>query len=106
MYKVNIEKKTLKNKFYRNVLKTTKNMQLVIMSIPVGGDIPKEKHKGTQFIRIEQGKAKVSVSRKSYNMKADDIIIIPPHTYHYVKNTGKKDLKLYALYSPPEHKEK
>lgn len=105
MYKVNIEKKTLKNKNYRQVLHTTPQLQLVVMSIPVGEDIPREKHrKKTQFIRIEGGKGTITVGRKKVNVKDGDSVMIPPDTYHRVVNTGKRPLKLYALYSPPEHK--
>jgi mannose-6-phosphate isomerase-like protein (cupin superfamily) len=36
-------------------------------------------------------------------LKDDDVVIIPAGKEHYVKNTGDKDLKLYTIYSPPEH---
>ena len=55
--KCNIEKLTIKNKYYRKVLSTPKNMQLVLMSLEPLEEIGKEKHKyTTQFIRIESGK--------------------------------------------------
>jgi mannose-6-phosphate isomerase-like protein (cupin superfamily) len=30
-------------------------------------------------------------------------IFVPAGTRHNIKNTGKKPLKLYTLYAPPEH---
>lgn len=108
MFKIDIEKETIKNRNYRKVLKTTSQMQLVLMNIPVGEDIPKEKHhKTTQFIRFEKGVGEVQIGRsgkKRCRVKDGDIVIIPAGTYHKVINKGRRPLKLYALYSPPEHK--
>jgi mannose-6-phosphate isomerase-like protein (cupin superfamily) len=103
-YKVSIEKKTLSNNNYRKVFHTTKQQQLVVMSLPVGDDIPIEKHPHTtQFIRIEQGIAQAIVDGKKYRLIDGDVIIIPQNTEHYIKNIGSNTLKLYTIYSPPEH---
>lgn len=107
-YKTNIETKTLSNVNYRKVLHTTKEMQLVIMSIPVNGDIPLEKHTSiSQFIRVEAGKAKSVVDGKKVLLNPNDVIIIPANTLHQITNIGKTPLKLYTIYSftnKPEHK--
>ena len=103
-YRVNLEAVTLKNKFYRKVLFTTKGMQLVVMSIPVGGNLDWETHATvTQFIRVESGRAVVVVGCKKYHLKDGDGVIIPQGSLHYVENTGKDELKLYTIYTPPEH---
>ncbi len=53
IYKNNLETTTLENNEYRKVLCTSNNMQLVIMSIPVGENISYEIHKDhDQFIKI------------------------------------------------------
>lgn len=102
--KINIEKATLENKNYRKVITTTKQMQLVLMSLEKGEDIPKEKHNDiTQFIRVESGKGTVSIGRKTYRMGDGDSIIIPAGKWHYIKNMGNKPFKLYTIYTPPEH---
>jgi mannose-6-phosphate isomerase-like protein (cupin superfamily) len=36
-------------------------------------------------------------------MKDDWAVIIPAGVWHNVVNAGDGDLKLYSLYSPPEH---
>lgn len=103
-YKANIEKETLENDNYRKVLHTGKQMQLVVMSLKPGEDIPMEVHNETnQFFRIEQGEALVKISGEDYNLKEDEVIIVPAGAEHYVKNVGEKDLKLYTIYAPPEH---
>jgi mannose-6-phosphate isomerase-like protein (cupin superfamily) len=104
MFHINIEKETIKNTFYRKVLFTTPQMQLVVMSIPKGENIPKEKHIGiTQFIRVEKGNGKVIINNCEKKIKDGDAIIIPPNTFHFIANTGNYPLKIYVLYSPPEH---
>jgi len=111
MYSINIEKATLTNKNYRKVLFTSKKQQLVVMSIKAGMDIPLEMHKnGDQFIRIEKGKGVARSYIKGKLVKTVKLvdgvsIIIPRGTWHYIKNTGKTPLKLYSIYSPPQHKD-
>ena len=102
----NIEKKTLQNNFYRKVLHTGKKIQLVVMSLKPAEDIPKETHHHIdQFIRVEKGHAKIIVGDKTFSLKSDDSIIIPAGSPHYVKNVSfSSSLKLYSIYSPPEHK--
>ncbi|MFH0970858.1 MAG: cupin domain-containing protein [Candidatus Diapherotrites archaeon] len=104
-YTTNIENKTIQNEFYRKVLFTGKKIQLVVMSIRVGEDIPLETHPKTdQFIRIEKGTAFVKIGEEEHTLNEDEIVIIPAGNPHYVKNASPtKVLKLYSLYAPPEH---
>ncbi len=103
-YSSNIEKETLNNLFYRKVLYTSDNLQLVVMSLKPKEEIPLETHKDIdQFIRVESGEAEVFVEGKKFLLKDDDIIIIPSGKEHKVCNIGSRDLKLYSIYSPPEH---
>lgn len=103
-YSTNIEEDTLNNDNYRKVLYTGK-MQLVVMSLKPGEDIPAEVHDDIdQFFRIEEGEAYIKVDDQEFNLKDDEIIIIPAGTEHYVKNTSQdKDLKVYTIYTPAEH---
>jgi mannose-6-phosphate isomerase-like protein (cupin superfamily) len=104
-YSTNIEKDTLENEYYRKVLFTGKKMQLVVMSLKPGEDIPLEVHDDIdQFIRIEEGEALIKVGEEEFNLKDDDVVIIPAGNEHYVKNTSAdKDLKVYTIYATPEH---
>ena len=97
-FKIDIESQTLENVAYRRVLYTTKQSQLVVMSIPTGDDIDREVHRHTtQFIRIEQGTCVVYVDDKQYRLKDGDCVMIPAGATHYVKNTSDKVLKLYTF---------
>ena len=62
-----------------------------------------ETHDGTQFVRVESGKGQAIIDTYIYEITDGIAIIIPPYTRHYFRNTGLEDLKLYTLYSPPEH---
>jgi len=104
VYKKNIESETLKNTFYRKVLFTTPQQQLVVMSIPSGQDIGLETHPTTtQFIRVESGTGIAKVSGKKYFLKDGYCIVIPPNTKHNIITTSDEPLKIYTIYSPPEH---
>jgi mannose-6-phosphate isomerase-like protein (cupin superfamily) len=112
IFHTDIEKDTLKNKNYRKVVSTQANIQLVLMSLKPKEEIGNEIHKNIdQFFRIEKGKAKAIITDnitkeiKEYKLKDGSVIIIPKGTYHNIINVGKKDLKLYTIYSPPNHKD-
>lgn len=99
-----MEEKTLDNTYYRDVLYTGNNLQLVVMSIEPGQEIGTEVHDtGDQFIRVEAGSAEFVIDGKSQNATDGDSVLIPAGVEHNVINTGDKPLKLYALYAPPEH---
>ena len=105
-----IEQETLGNDTFRTVVFTGEHTQLTVMSIEPGDDIGGEVHDGhDQFIRIESGSARVELGGSEGNpAKVQDVgddwaVIIPSGTWHNVVNTGTGPLKVYSLYSPPEH---
>ena len=101
-----IAKETEKNKSFRQVLYTGKYCQLVVMCLQPGEEIGNEVHGNVdQFFRVETGKAKFILDGKEEHVvKADEAAIVPAGTYHNVVNPSKTErLKLYTLYSPPNH---
>jgi mannose-6-phosphate isomerase-like protein (cupin superfamily) len=105
-----IERLTLDNDTFRTVLFTGAHTQLTVMRLAPGEDIGKEVHPDRdQFIRIEEGQARVEFGRdedgvdESHDVSEDWAVVIPGGTWHNVINTGQGELKLYSLYSPPEH---
>lgn len=109
IYHKNIENATMKNENYRNVVYTVPgSMQLVLMSLAPGEDIPREIHPHvTQFVRVESGEGELTIDypeeKTTYKIKDGSAVVIPMGLYHYFKNTGDSDLKLYSIYTPPEH---
>ena len=104
-YVTNIEKETIENTDYRRVLYTTKNSQLVLMNLLPNEEIGKETHHLDQFLRFEKGNGKVVLDGVEHEVSDGSAVIIPQGTKHNVINTGKTNLKIYSLYSPPEHKD-
>lgn len=101
-----IEKLTLANKDFRRVLYTGENLQLVLMALPAGVEIGEEVHDDRdQFFRFEGGAGEVWIDGKRTAVKADDAVVVPAGARHNVVNTGKKALKLYTVYGPPEHRD-
>jgi len=100
-----IEKETLKNNYFRQVLYTGKHAQLVVMCLQPGEEIGDEVHNNVdQFFRVEQGEAKFVFNEKEIKIAKDgDAVIVPAGTFHNVINNSKEQLKLYTLYSPPNH---
>lgn len=105
-YVGSIEKQTLKNTYFREVLFTGKHSQLVVMCLQVGEEIGDEVHPNVdQFFRIEQGEAKFVLNESEEHLvREGDAVVVPAQTYHNVINTSKTaELKLYTIYSPPNH---
>ena len=100
----NIEEKTEQNNFFRQVLYTGKHTQLVVMSLLPGEEIGMEVHPQVdQFFRVEEGRAKVIIDGEEHEVYEGFAIIVPAGSQHNVINTGSNPLKLYTLYSPPNH---
>ena len=103
MYKINIENETEKNTYYRKVLYTNKYQQLVVMNLLPYEEIGIEKHNGSQFFRFEEGSGKAYIYDEKILLKPGGSLIVNPKTYHNII-AGKNGLKLYTIYSPPQHK--
>lgn len=105
-----IEEATLKNETFRTALFTGKNIQLTVMSLAPAEEIGWEAHPDLdQFIRVEQGRARVEIGStrddvdEAQEIEGDWAVIIPGGLWHNVVNIGTDELKLYSLYAPPEH---
>jgi mannose-6-phosphate isomerase-like protein (cupin superfamily) len=105
-----IEQATLQNETFRTILFTGEHTQLTVMRLGAGEDIGREAHpRVDQFIRIEKGQGRVELGSteeridETHDIQDDWAIVIPAGVWHNVVNTGTGDLKLYSLYSPPQH---
>jgi len=101
-----IEKLTLENNDFRQVIYTAKNSQLVLMSLKPNEEIGMEVHKGNdQFFRFEKGQGKVIIDGNEYTVGDGDAIVVPQGANHNVINTSATEqLKMYTIYSPAHHR--
>jgi len=106
-YKDNIEKLTVENDNFRQVLYTGDHIQLVLMSLKPKEEIGMEIHdESDQFFRFEAGKGKVVVNDTEYDVANGDTVIVPTHAKHNVINVSdSEELKLYTIYAPAHHKD-
>jgi mannose-6-phosphate isomerase-like protein (cupin superfamily) len=106
-YIENIEKTTKENTNFRKVLYTAKHSQLVVMSLRPGEEIGEEVHNLDQFIRVEEGQGKAILNGTEYLLEDGFAVVIPEGTSHNIINTSPdKEMKLYTIYSPPNHRDK
>lgn len=104
MFRGDVLKLTKANKNFRKVIYTGKTSQLVLMNIKPKEDIGMETHDDVdQILFFVSGTGQAILSREASKVSAGSVVFVPAGTQHNFRNTGKIDLKLYTVYSPPEH---
>lgn len=104
MFKANVQEQALENTNFRKVIYTSQHSQLVLMSIPAGGDIGMEVHNTVdQFLFFVSGTGEAILNGESQPISAGEVVVVPAGTEHNFINTGADDLKLFTTYSPPNH---
>ena len=101
----NIEEISVKNEDFRQVLYTANNCQLVIMALKPTEEIGMEVHKLDQFFRVEEGTGEAILNDVRTAISAGFAVLVPAGMNHNIINTGTVPLKLYTLYSPPNHRD-
>jgi mannose-6-phosphate isomerase-like protein (cupin superfamily) len=100
-----IEKSAIKNEAFRRVVYTAKHCQIVLMSLKPGEEIGAEVHKLDQFFRVEEGIGEAVLDKVSTAIQPGFAVLIPAGTNHNIINTGSVAMKLYSIYSPPNHRD-
>jgi mannose-6-phosphate isomerase-like protein (cupin superfamily) len=100
----NVKQSALENDNFRKVLFTNKYSQVVLMSLPPGEDIGLEVHEdGDQVLVFVKGVGRAIVGGETHDIGAGDMFAVAAGTEHDFINTGDEALKLFTVYSPPEH---
>jgi mannose-6-phosphate isomerase-like protein (cupin superfamily) len=104
-YSVNIERRSLENENFREVLYTAPHSQLVVMALQPREEIGTEKHADKdQFIRVENGSGEAIIDGETHALSDGVAVVIPAGSVHNVVNTSDTDvMRLYTIYSPAEH---
>lgn len=104
-YISNIEQLALDNENFRSVLYTDEKVQLVVMSLLPNEDIGEEVHEDLdQFIRVEAGEGYAVLGGEQREIVDGSVVIVPAGITHNIVNASSvKPMKLYTLYSPPQH---
>src|SRR3989339_810986 len=105
-YVDNIEEKSEDNDNFRKVVFTADHMQLVVMSLKAGEDIGEEVHETVdQFIRVESGDGLAVLNGEETKISDGFAVVIPAGTKHNIINQGDSEMKLYTIYTPPQHRD-
>jgi mannose-6-phosphate isomerase-like protein (cupin superfamily) len=92
-----------RGQFFR-VLQETARSQTAVMTIDPGADGgPDEEHDGDQIIYVVEGEALVRLGDREHKAAAGALVMIPAHTRHHVKNTGRTPLFFVTVYAPPAY---
>ena len=105
-YVGNLDEQTSQNEYFRQVLFTASKSQLVLMALQPGEDIGLETHpEHDQFIRIESGSGQAVLNGQQHDIAPGFAVVIPAGTEHNISNTSAVVMKLYTIYTPPEHQD-
>ena len=103
-FQVDIRAKTLENDDFRRVLYTGDHTQLVVMTVPAGGEIGEEVHDGIdQVLFFIEGTGEAVLAGATSAIGPDDVVVVPAGTKHNFRNTGSGPLRLHTVYGPPDH---
>ncbi|MBK5187653.1 MAG: cupin domain-containing protein [Gemmatimonadaceae bacterium] len=101
----NIEERAVSNNEFRRVLYTAKHSQLVLMALKPKEEIGAEVHKLDQFFRVEEGTGEAILDGVRTPIRSGFAVLVPAGTNHNIINTGTVPMKLYTVYSPPNHRD-
>lgn len=104
-YVQDIEALATANVDFRRVLYTAQHSQLVLMALRPGEEIGAEMHMLDQFFRVEAGTGVAEIEGVRTAIAPGFAVLVPAGTRHNIVNTGSAPLKLYTLYSPPNHRD-
>lgn len=103
-FRTNIILATDDNTDFRRVLFTGAKSQLVVMSIPPGGEIGEETHDHVeQTLYFQSGSGISILNDVETAVQPGDVVVVTPGTKHNFKNIGKVALKVATVYAPPNH---
>lgn len=101
-----INGKVIANTYFRQVLETGKNTQVVIMSIPANGEIGSEVHEeNDQILYLVHGEGRVVLNGEEKPFRQGDLVLVKAGTKHNFITAGSESMKIITTYSPPHHPE-
>lgn len=107
VYANDVMKLARENENFRQVLFTTELSQLVLMAIPAGEEIGEETHEGIdQVLAFVAGEGEAVIEGERIPVRAGSVVVVPSGTLHNFVAMGSSTLKLYTVYTPPEHPDK
>ena len=93
------------NDSFRQEVMTGDHQQVVLMTIPPGGEIGDEVHPDTdQVLLFVDGRCEARLNGEISQLAANDLVLVRAGTRHNFVNTGADPLRLITFYAPPHHR--
>ncbi|AKR42343.1 MULTISPECIES: cupin domain-containing protein [unclassified Methylophilus] len=102
-YIQNLQQASVMNTDFRRVLYTGKYSQLLLVSLKPGEETGFIVHMQDQFLGVDKGMGHIIINGVTTEVETGYAIIVPAGVNHNLINTGKFDLKVHSVYSPPNH---
>jgi mannose-6-phosphate isomerase-like protein (cupin superfamily) len=101
---IDAKKMAKENSYFRKVLFTGTQAQLVVMALAPGEEIGTEVHGAVdQLLYVVKGGGVAVLGDVKETFGKGAMFCVPAGTTHNVVNTGDEPLKLFTIYSPPQH---
>jgi mannose-6-phosphate isomerase-like protein (cupin superfamily) len=100
---IDVKRAAKENSFFRKVLVTADQSQVVLMSLLPGEEIGTESHEGDQLLYAVKGEGVAVINGVKEPFEKGTMFCVPGGTVHNVINTGDEPFKLFTIYAPPEH---
>jgi mannose-6-phosphate isomerase-like protein (cupin superfamily) len=92
------------NDAFRRVALTGDHLQVVLMTIPPGGEIGEEVHPDTdQALLFVDGAGETRLNGTTSAVRPNDLVLVRAGMRHNFVNTGREPLRLITFYAPPHH---
>jgi len=92
------------NEAFRREVITGEHQQVVVMTIPPGGEIGEEVHHDTdQALVFINGRVQAVLDGQASEVGPNDLVFVRAGTRHNFRNMGEGPLRLITIYAPPEH---
>jgi mannose-6-phosphate isomerase-like protein (cupin superfamily) len=102
--RVDILAEAWSNDAFRREVLTGEHEQVVVMTIPPGGEIGEEVHPDTdQVLVFVEGRGEAQLDGETSEIGPNDLVFVRAGTRHNFVNTGESPLRLITIYAPPEH---
>ena len=102
--RVDIMREAWTNEAFRREVITGEHEQVVVMTIPPGGEIGEEVHPETdQVLAFIDGQGEAQLDGETSKIGPNDLVFVRAGTRHNFVNTGDAPLRLVTIYAPPEH---
>jgi mannose-6-phosphate isomerase-like protein (cupin superfamily) len=102
--RIDIVQAARENEAFRREVVTADHSQLVVMTVPAGGEIGEEVHDHVdQILIFVDGEGQAVLEGQRTPIGPNDLVFVKAGTRHNFVNTGDRPLRLVTVYAPPEH---